>query len=138
MRGSKSWVGKGKRSVRLERSGAATAMEEGGGGKQLPSEVLDAVLRASDLPQEERKPVAGYDFNHGLNLDALLRSLHSTGFQAAHLGQAIVEVNRMVRLHFLSWRTTKGQQSFQFYLSRRIGMILVGMLIVSVHELDAF
>jgi hypothetical protein len=64
--------------------------------EQLPSKVVNAVLRASELPQGDSNPVAGYDFNHGLHLDALLRSLSSTGFQAAHLGQAIDEVNRMV------------------------------------------
>ncbi len=64
--------------------------------EKLPSETVYAVLRKSQLPEENTKPVAGYDFNNGLDLDALLRSLVSTGFQAAHLGQAIVEVNRMV------------------------------------------
>lgn len=64
---------------------------------EVPSEVANAVLRASQLPHDHGKPVAGYDFNHGLDLNALLHSLTSTGFQAAHLGQAIVEVNRMVR-----------------------------------------
>lgn len=67
--------------------------------EQLPSKVANAVLRASELPLGDSNPVAGYDFNHGLHLDALLRSLNSTGFQAAHLGQAIDEVNRM-----LNWR----------------------------------
>ena len=65
-------------------------------GDKLPAEAVTAILRASQLPEENRNPVAGYDFNDGLDLDALLRSLVSTGFQAAHLGQAIVEVNRMV------------------------------------------
>lgn len=63
---------------------------------KLPADVLNAVLRASHLPEGNKNLVVGYDFNNGLDLGALLRSLHSTGFQAAHLGQAIVEVNRMV------------------------------------------
>ncbi|XP_024359388.1 deoxyhypusine synthase isoform X1 [Physcomitrium patens] len=66
---------------------------------KLPADVLNAVLRASHLPEGNKNLVVGYDFNNGLDLGALLRSLHSTGFQAAHLGQAIVEVNRM-----LDWR----------------------------------
>lgn len=71
-------------------------------GEPVISEALKAVLRSSELPSEIRKAVAGYDFNNGLNLEALLASMLSTGFQAAHLGQAVVEVNRMVSIHLLS------------------------------------
>lgn len=71
-------------------------------GAAVISEALKAVLRSSDLPSGNRKVVAGYDFNNGLNLEALLGSMLSTGFQAAHLGQAVVEVNRMVGSHLLS------------------------------------
>jgi len=71
-------------------------------GEPVISAALKAVLRASELPSEIRKAVAGYDFNNGLNLEALLGSMLSTGFQAAHLGQAVVEVNRMVSIHLLS------------------------------------
>jgi len=59
--------------------------------EKLPSEVVNAVLRKSQLPEENTEPVAFYDFNNGLDLDALLRSLVSIG-----LCQAIFEVNHMV------------------------------------------
>lgn len=42
--------------------------------------------------------VVGYDWNTGRDLDGLMESMMRTGFQATCLGQAIHEVNRMVRL----------------------------------------
>lgn len=71
-------------------------------GDAVMSAALKSVLRSSELPMEIRKEVAGYDFNNGLNLEALLGSMLSTGFQAAHLGQAVVEVNRMVSVNLLA------------------------------------
>jgi hypothetical protein len=43
--------------------------------------------------------IRGWDFNDGCDLDSLLGSMTFTGFQASALGQAIVEINRMVRSH---------------------------------------
>jgi deoxyhypusine synthase len=67
---------------------------------ELPSKVANAILRASKLVDNHNNPVVGYDFNNGLYLDALMRSLYTTSFQATHLGQAIIEVNRMVCASF--------------------------------------
>ncbi|KAG0582268.1 hypothetical protein M758_3G050100 [Ceratodon purpureus] len=61
-------------------------------------EIREVVLKAS-RPIKDLKPVFGYDFNNGINLEALLNSLASTGFQATNLGRATEEVNRM-----LNWR----------------------------------
>lgn len=42
--------------------------------------------------------VVGYDFNRGINYDAILDSFATSGFQAMNLGKAMTEVDRM-----LSW-----------------------------------
>jgi deoxyhypusine synthase len=41
--------------------------------------------------------VKGYDFDTGRDLDGLMAAMIHSGFQATALGQAIEEVNRMVR-----------------------------------------
>ena len=41
--------------------------------------------------------VEGYDFNKGLDYEAVFKSYIHTGFQATSLGQAIEEVNRMIK-----------------------------------------
>lgn len=41
--------------------------------------------------------VRGYDFNKGLDYEAVFKSYISTGFQATSLGQAIEEVNKMIK-----------------------------------------
>jgi len=41
--------------------------------------------------------VRGYDFNKGLDYEAVFKSYLHTGFQATSLGQAIEEVNRMIK-----------------------------------------
>lgn len=41
-------------------------------------------------------PVKGWDFNKGRDLDGILESFYTTGFQATSFGQAVNEVNRMV------------------------------------------
>lgn len=62
-----------------------------------PSVAMEAVLKRScDLPEDMTK-IKGYDFNQGVDLHALLKSYHSTGFQASSLAKAIQEVNHMVR-----------------------------------------
>ena len=41
--------------------------------------------------------VEGYDFNKGLDYEAMFKTYISTGFQATSLGQAIEEVNKMIK-----------------------------------------
>ncbi|CAA7397304.1 unnamed protein product [Spirodela intermedia] len=55
--------------------------------------------RSEDLEEVHLVKVAGYDFNRGLDLMALLKSFSTTGFQASNLGDAIEVVNQM-----LAWR----------------------------------
>lgn len=40
--------------------------------------------------------ITGHDFNKGCDLDSIMSSMITSGFQATALGQAINEVNRMV------------------------------------------
>jgi deoxyhypusine synthase len=41
--------------------------------------------------------IKGYDFSAGRDLDGLMAAMLTSGFQATALGQAVNEVNRMVR-----------------------------------------
>lgn len=58
---------------------------------------LQAVLVPSEQLPEDAVTIKGWDFNDGASLDSLLGSMLQTGLQATALGQAIHEVNRMVR-----------------------------------------
>eukprot|EP01006_Ploeotia_vitrea_P019500 TRINITY_DN51706_c0_g1_i1.p1 TRINITY_DN51706_c0_g1~~TRINITY_DN51706_c0_g1_i1.p1 ORF type:complete len:383 (+),score=219.96 TRINITY_DN51706_c0_g1_i1:86-1234(+) len=69
------------------------------GVDKAPSAATAAVLVQS-LPIEDGTPaVKGYDFNEEFDFDRFCDALLTTGFQASHLGQAIREVNKM-----LKWR----------------------------------
>ncbi|KAG7243629.1 hypothetical protein INR49_011186 [Caranx melampygus] len=62
----------------------------------IPSVAMEAVLKPScELPEDMPK-IKGYDFNQGVNLQAVLRSYLTTGFQASSLGLAIQEINHMI------------------------------------------
>lgn len=64
---------------------------------------LQAVLMPSEALPSGSVLIRGYEFGKGeCTLDALMSSMLSTGLQASALGQAVVEVNRMVRK--LGWR----------------------------------
>lgn len=60
------------------------------------SEAKKAVLKPScELPEDMLK-IKGYDFNQGVDLQALLKSYLTTGFQASSLGLAVQEINNMI------------------------------------------
>ncbi|KAK7940260.1 hypothetical protein WMY93_003586 [Mugilogobius chulae] len=60
------------------------------------SAAKEAVLKRScELPEDMLK-IRGYDFNQGLDLQAVLKSYLTTGFQASSLGLAIQEINKMI------------------------------------------
>eukprot|EP01017_Pseudomicrothorax_dubius_P048329 TRINITY_DN8770_c0_g3_i1.p1 TRINITY_DN8770_c0_g3~~TRINITY_DN8770_c0_g3_i1.p1 ORF type:complete len:390 (-),score=87.91 TRINITY_DN8770_c0_g3_i1:273-1442(-) len=69
--------------------------------KKVTEEIIahENVLRASDRDFPNRGLVAGYDFNKGLNYEALFKSYATVGFQAASLSRAIEIINQMI-----SWR----------------------------------
>lgn len=70
--------------------------------QSVPSIAKEAVLAASHKIADETPVVLGYDFNAGLNYDALLQSYVNSGFQATNFGKAVQEINKMVRLYILS------------------------------------
>ncbi|XP_029440985.1 deoxyhypusine synthase [Rhinatrema bivittatum] len=57
---------------------------------------LDAVLRHSSSLPEGTPQVRGYDFNQGVDYNALLQSYYTSGFQATNFGKAIHEINAMI------------------------------------------
>lgn len=66
-----------------------------------PSVATEAVLKPScDLPEDLPK-IRGYDFNQGVDFQAVLKSYLTTGFQASSLGLAIQEINHMVKNWFI-------------------------------------
>uniref|UniRef100_H3CCA9 Deoxyhypusine synthase n=2 Tax=Tetraodon nigroviridis TaxID=99883 RepID=H3CCA9_TETNG len=63
---------------------------------QPPAVATEAVLKPScDLPEDLPK-IRGYDFNQGVDFQAVLKSYLTTGFQASRLGLAIQEINHMI------------------------------------------
>lgn len=65
----------------------------------LPEILQTAVLGESEDMPPGSVPVRGYDFNKGVDMEALLQSFATTGFQATNFGLAVQEVNRMI-----AWR----------------------------------
>jgi deoxyhypusine synthase len=63
---------------------------------QAPDIAQDAVLVHSGPLPVEPVEVCGYDFNNGVDFSEILKSFYTTGFQATHFAQAVVEINRMV------------------------------------------
>lgn len=59
---------------------------------------MQAVLKPSEVMPTDARVIQGHDFNRGCSLDSLMASMLTTGLQASSLGQAIDEVNRMVRV----------------------------------------
>ncbi|CAL9693450.1 unnamed protein product [Knipowitschia caucasica] len=63
---------------------------------QAPSVAKEAVLKPScELPKDILK-IKGYDFNQGVDLQAVLKSYLTTGFQASSFGFAVQEINNMI------------------------------------------
>ncbi|XP_075880190.1 deoxyhypusine synthase [Nelusetta ayraudi] len=64
--------------------------------ENAPSVATEAVLKRScDLPENMTK-IRGYDFNQGRDLQGVMKSYLTTGFQASRLGLAIQEINHMI------------------------------------------
>uniref|UniRef100_A0A0R3VVV9 deoxyhypusine synthase n=1 Tax=Taenia asiatica TaxID=60517 RepID=A0A0R3VVV9_TAEAS len=65
--------------------------------RSLPPGFGDAVLRPSQaLPEGVSVEVRGYDFNRGVDYEALLASYASTGFQATHFARAVDVLNSVI------------------------------------------
>ncbi|XP_003743068.1 probable deoxyhypusine synthase [Galendromus occidentalis] len=62
-----------------------------------PELATEAVLkRSEDLPVAEKVEVKGVDFNSRVELDTLMNSMLTTGFQATQLARAVNEINKML------------------------------------------
>ncbi|XP_029364037.1 deoxyhypusine synthase [Echeneis naucrates] len=82
-----------------------------------PSVAMEAVLKPScDLPEDMLK-IKGYDFNQGVDLQAVLKSYLTTGFQASSLGLAIQEINHMIEKRLETVETDKGNEHKESPLS---------------------
>jgi hypothetical protein len=65
-------------------------------GNRCSGHFFQAVLVPTEaLP--DTAVVRGYDFTSGRDLDGIMDAMLTTGFQATSFGQAVQEVNRMVR-----------------------------------------
>jgi hypothetical protein len=62
-----------------------------------PPQPHQAVLTPSAPLPAGTPVIRGWDFNDGATLDGIMAAMLTTGCQATALGQAVVEVNRMVR-----------------------------------------
>uniref|UniRef100_A0A8C5G5Y5 deoxyhypusine synthase n=1 Tax=Gouania willdenowi TaxID=441366 RepID=A0A8C5G5Y5_GOUWI len=75
-----------------------------------------AVLKPScELPEDTPK-IKGYDFNQGVDLQAVLKSYLTTGFQASSLGLAVQEINSMIEKR-LEPVKTEDNESQEIYKS---------------------
>mmetsp|Transcript_15536 Transcript_15536/g.18704 ORF Transcript_15536/g.18704 Transcript_15536/m.18704 type:complete len:364 (+) Transcript_15536:76-1167(+) len=64
---------------------------------ERPDCAAEAVLVKSEKLPDETPTIEGYDFNKGVDHAALLDSLLNTGFQASSYGQAVQQVNDMIK-----------------------------------------
>lgn len=67
--------------------------------QEFPGSAYAAAMKSSVKLNDKSTIVNGYDFNEGIDHEKILQSMLTTGFQASHLGRAIVLVNNM-----LDWR----------------------------------
>ena len=61
----------------------------------LPALLQSAVLGESEEMPADSVAVRGYDFNRGADVDAVMQSFATTGFQATSFAQAVAEIQRM-------------------------------------------
>ena len=66
----------------------------------IPSIAADAILLKSEEMPEGSIEVKGYDFNEGVDYKRMFDTYSKCGFQATSLGNAVTEINRMVRNFF--------------------------------------
>eukprot|EP01045_Picozoa_sp_COSAG04_P006401 COSAG04_NODE_313_length_17126_cov_17.159922_7_plen_86_part_00 len=65
--------------------------------EQTPALATAAVLEVKCEPMPaDAVPIRGYDFNDGVDYERLLQTYRHIGFQAAHFGLAVDEINRMI------------------------------------------
>ncbi len=57
---------------------------------------MQAVLVPTEV-MPETPVIRGHDFDKGCDIDSIMASMLTTGFQAQALGQSVNEINKMVR-----------------------------------------
>lgn len=63
---------------------------------KVPDIAASAVLLKSEELPVNTPRVRGYNWNNGINYNALLESYLDTGFQATNFGLAVKEINKMI------------------------------------------
>ena len=71
---------------------AKNALEMAGFAPEMATE---AVLVKSEKMPPGSVEIRGYDFNNGVNFDAMMKCFATTGFQASNIARAVHEINRM-------------------------------------------
>jgi len=64
---------------------------------ERPALAAEAVLVQSEQLPSDTPQISGYDFNNGVDFEAIMEQMLHTGFQATSYGQAVEEVRRMLR-----------------------------------------
>ena len=68
--------------------------------KGIPAKVIENIYHTKgDIDLSDRLKVKGYDFNNGIDYEAIWKTLKSVGAQSTNLGHAIDIINEMV-----TWR----------------------------------
>ncbi|TPX36695.1 hypothetical protein SmJEL517_g01225 [Synchytrium microbalum] len=70
--------------------------------QSTPTSAMEAVLVPSEPVPEGAKVVKGVDFNKLVELDTLMQSYMTTGYQASAIGKAIDQINQMIK-----WRLSQ-------------------------------
>ena len=84
-------------AIALQQKAAAGDKAPSAASAASPGLAVDAVMVKSAPIPAGTPVVRGYDFNEGIDFSALLATYKYMGIQAANLGLAVDEVNRMVR-----------------------------------------
>ncbi|SPQ95521.1 unnamed protein product (mitochondrion) [Plasmodiophora brassicae] len=83
-----------------------------------------AVLKPSETLQGG-VPVRGYDFNNGVDYDALFESLRTTGFQATSFAKATDTIRAMLHWRGKKGRPVKLRRNVRYFLGNRMVDVLV-------------
>lgn len=60
----------------------------------------NAVLVPSVSISSDTPIIKGYDFNNGINYEAIFQSYKTSGFQASNIGLGIEEINKMIKCRY--------------------------------------
>ncbi|KAJ1523783.1 hypothetical protein ONE63_001615 [Megalurothrips usitatus] len=74
---------------------------------ELPQTIRDAVLVKTVKSSDLTTTVQGYDFNRGVDYEALLQTYLYSGFQATNFGLAVEEIKKMIELREVPLTTDK-------------------------------